>query len=268
MDDPVSKTYTEDYFLERCGGVEFFKKFGADVLKPMMQIAVNKAALKPGMKILDVGCGRGELTAHLQARGHDIVGIDGSSDAIKVAKTNFPNASFIAGDLFAVKFPAASFDRVFFLGIIEHLTDAEITGFLAEFERILKPGGRVIITTCTNSLYNKKLTYRLRGALATLFHLKAPTPPRSDEDELMHINEQNYYSLPKHARGRWAIEVQPRFNPKLEVDDIYGKNAPTGLPIRRASAAKTFFFRVVAGIPFLKILFSRANVMVLTKTGV
>ncbi len=265
MDDSVSKTYTEDYFLERCGGVEFFKKFGANVLKPMMQIAVNKAELAPGMKILDIGCGRGELTANLQARGYDIVGIDGSKDAIKIAQATFPDARFVADDLFKVRFPGASFDRIFFLGIIEHLTDTEIKSFLAEFERLLRPSGRVIITTCTNALYHKKLTFRLRAMLARMLHLKPPTPPRSDEDEIMHINEQNLYSLPKHAGPAWNARVEPRFNPKVEADDIYGKHPQVELPIRRAPALKKWAFKVIKRVPILKVGLSRANVMVLIK---
>jgi len=261
--------YTADYFLQRCGGVEFFDRYKADILKPMMQLAVKRAELEPGMKILDVGCGRGELVAHLSGRGFEVTGLDYSKDAIAVARGCFPKAQFICGDLFKCEFKEHSFDRIFFLGIIEHLYDEEIAKFFQEFRKLLKPGGLVIVTTCTNSLYFKSWTYKIRLIIARVLNsfgvkVKSPIPPRSDEDLVTHINEQNYFSLPKHFPGEfWTAHIEPRLNPKLCLAELYGKDLPPDFPLRSASSFKKGFFKILMAIPLLKLVFTRANIVLL-----
>lgn len=45
--------HSAEYFLRRCGGTEFFDCYKADILKPIMQIAIGRADFEPGMKVLD-----------------------------------------------------------------------------------------------------------------------------------------------------------------------------------------------------------------------
>ncbi|MFA6004591.1 MAG: hypothetical protein WC881_11045, partial [Elusimicrobiota bacterium] len=53
--------YTKEYFLQEVGGAEFYRLYGPRVVKPVQAYALRKAALKPGMRALDIGCGRGEV---------------------------------------------------------------------------------------------------------------------------------------------------------------------------------------------------------------
>ncbi len=270
MNTVSPEIYGSDYYLQRCGGVEFFHLYKADILKPMMQVAVNCAALKPGMSILDFGCGRGELVAHLTKKGFDATGIDYSKDAIDIAQTYFPEAKFICGDLLECRFPAGSFDRIFFLSTIEHLYDDQISKILEELSRLLKPNGRVIITTCTNSLYFKTWTYGFRRLIVRCLNkfgmkIAMPSPPRSGEDVAMHINEQNFFSLKRlFSRRVWNVCVEPRANPKLCLREIYGEKLPLNFPMRSASAFKQALYKVLMAIPIMRQTLSRSNVVVLT----
>ncbi len=264
-----SDVYSADYYLQRCGGVEFFHLYKDEILKPAIQLAVKRAELEVGMKILDVGCGRGELVAHLSKRGFDAMGVDYSADAIRLANEYFPGARFLCGDLRELNFDDASFDRIFFLGVIEHLTDEQIAQALNEFRRLLKPGGMVIMTTCTNSLYYKTWTYDLRRGFVKFaerigIRLKPPSPPRTEEDVAMHVNEKNVFSLKRHfTEDAWFVNVEPRLNSKLCYDEIYGDVSRANFPLKRASVARQFLYKAMMIVPLLGLLITRFNMVIL-----
>lgn len=88
----LESSYTEDYYMNDCGGYESFKKSGGKDLDERLQdvfFLINPSA---GEKILDVGCGRGELTYALSKSGADVIGIDYSEAAIGIAKKTYQNA--------------------------------------------------------------------------------------------------------------------------------------------------------------------------------
>ena len=78
--------YTRDYFLEDCGGSEFFSRFGPKVLKPQLAYCLKRAGIGPGMRILDVGCGRGELLFAARAAGAGAVGTAFAAPALAPAR--------------------------------------------------------------------------------------------------------------------------------------------------------------------------------------
>lgn len=267
-----SEIYTSSYYNDRCGGVEFFHAYGADVLKPLMQQAVIAAGLEKGMRLLDVGCGRGELTANLAKKGFDIIGIDYSAEAVDLAQKSFPHAAYQQGRLETLAFQEASFDRIFFLGTIEHLYDDEIKTLIQQFEKLLKKGGAVIITTCTNPLYYKCWTFSARARLSRLVNrfgisLKAPRPPRSEEDESMHVNELRYFRL-KRLLGspHWHVGVRPLPNKKLYVRDIYD-TLPPDFPVKPASFWKRILFKSLMRVSPFYLFFGRTHLVVLRFEG-
>jgi ubiquinone/menaquinone biosynthesis C-methylase UbiE len=102
--------------------------------------------LKPGMSLLDCGCGPGTITlgfAELVAPGH-VVGteIEASQVALAretAARKNISNIRFEAADIYELPFEEASFDAVFISAVIGNLREP-VRG-LREAQRVLKPGG-------------------------------------------------------------------------------------------------------------------------------
>lgn len=265
-----SELYTAEYFQDRCGGVEFFHQFGYSVLKPALQQAVLAADLKPGQRLLDVGCGRGELVAHLSDKGFDVTGVDYSADAIDMAKKMYPKGRFLQMDVGDIDFTKQTFDRVFILGTIEHLTKAEIEKLMSNVKRILSPGGMVIATTCTNKLYYKVWSYRFRAALASFLRafkipVRNPLPPRSSDDQALHINEMAYFDLKScFSKSPWICEIRPLPNAKVVADRLYEPDVLAKAPLRAASRWKQAVHRLFLSRFPLNLLFSRQYLVVLT----
>ncbi len=109
-----------------------------------------------GDRVLDAACGSGYGTAILAEATDKITGVDVSEHAINFAKKNFQkeSAEFLLADL-SKKTPFAdeTFDRIVSFETIEHLPNPE--GLLKEFQRILKPGGMLIVSTPDKNLVQK-----------------------------------------------------------------------------------------------------------------
>jgi SAM-dependent methyltransferase len=96
----------------------------------------------PEFRILDAGCGTGQMLKHLEELG-DAIGIDTSAQAIAFAQSRGVK-SLVRGSITAVPFPDATFDCVVALDVIEHVDDD--IGILKAVHEVTKPGGRLIVT--------------------------------------------------------------------------------------------------------------------------
>ncbi|NLF74366.1 MAG: methyltransferase domain-containing protein, partial [Chloroflexi bacterium] len=84
---PVSpELYTEEYFLTACEGYEDFIASDGENLSRRLKAAFELAAVEPGMKVLDVACGRGEIVRQCALLGADAYGFDYAHAAIKLAR--------------------------------------------------------------------------------------------------------------------------------------------------------------------------------------
>lgn len=99
----------------------------------------DPAALR-GLRVLDVGCGPGTTVRHLVES--DAVGVDASERMVEVARA--AGGEFHVGRAEALPFAGASFDVVL-MRMVVHLVDRP-RAFL-EARRVLRPGGRLVITT-------------------------------------------------------------------------------------------------------------------------
>lgn len=98
-------------------------------------------APKAGERILDVGCGTGQLTDEIAQLGAEPVGVDASPAMIEAARKNFPAIRFEVCDAAAMPFDN-EFDSVFSNASLHWVTDQK--GAIASIARSLKPGGRFV----------------------------------------------------------------------------------------------------------------------------
>ena len=99
-----------------------------------------------GRRILDAGCGSGPLAAALRDAGATITGLDVSAAMVDLARRRLGHdADLHVADLGApLPFPDAEFDDVVASLVLHYLEDW--TGPLSELHRVLKPGGRLILS--------------------------------------------------------------------------------------------------------------------------
>src|SRR5574340_793058 len=88
-----SSEYSADYYYSACGGYREFNNHKGVVVPKRFQIPLLLAGLKPGDKILDVGCGRGEILYQSAKAGALAYGFDYSIAALKISSENLINIS-------------------------------------------------------------------------------------------------------------------------------------------------------------------------------
>lgn len=111
----------------------FVWRYGADLL--------DLLAPRPGERILDLGCGTGQLTAEIARRGAHVVGLDRSAEMLADARCNFPHLEFVDADAARFEF-RKPFDAVFSNAALHWVKDAD--GVAASVARALAPGGRFV----------------------------------------------------------------------------------------------------------------------------
>lgn len=100
--------------------------------------------LRPGDRVLDVGCGPGTITAGLAARAGQVIGIDAAADVLAAAReaaAGQANVRFEAGDVYHLGCPGGAFDVVHAHQLLQHLADP--VAALREMGRAGRPGGLV-----------------------------------------------------------------------------------------------------------------------------
>lgn len=145
-DDEGKRKFVRDLFnrgaphYDRIGRVGFF---GTGHLH--RRRALERAGLRPGMDALDVACGTGAVTrAMLEVLGGKgrVCGVDPSEGMLNEARKSVP-AEFQPGQAEALPFPDASFDFLAMGYALRHVAD--LRQAFAEYQRVLRPGGRLLI---------------------------------------------------------------------------------------------------------------------------
>ncbi len=144
---------------------------GLGVNGPNSRMIIEMAKIKPGDKVLDVGCGSGNLTLtakrYAGASG-SVHGIDASPEMIEVARKKAKRiaseAVFEVGLIEKIPYPDATFYVVISRLVIHHLPDDLKRRGFAEIFRVLKPGGLLFLGVCwINNARNILLGLAERG---------------------------------------------------------------------------------------------------------
>ena len=108
------------------------------------------ADLRPGLRVLDVGCGWGYGTHWARARGCRVSGIDLGMDQLRWARRELPDAAGLGltnANAKALPFRDGAFDRVVSVEMMEHVFRPDRPAVFAELARVLARGGRLALST-------------------------------------------------------------------------------------------------------------------------
>ncbi|MFQ5672858.1 MAG: class I SAM-dependent methyltransferase [Nitrospinales bacterium] len=227
-----SSVYDKEYF-EATDGADYFQ---ANQTAPKFLKAVRLSNLREGDRVLDLGCGRGDLALALAEAGADVVGIDYAAGAVEIAKKALDqrpkqgqkNIKLLRSDATRLGFSGQTFNCVFMMDIAEHLYPDQLRRTFLECHRVLQTGGRLIVHTSPNRWYND-IGYPLwerpiNKFLNKFFGQNLLTRPiRNEMDLKVHVNEHTVVSLKKYF-------VTAGFQPKIWLGSEYV------LPVKKDSA--------------------------------
>lgn len=108
------------------------------------------ALVKPGWRILDLGCGAGLPVTKALADVAEVIGVDLSAAQLKLAKQHVPSARFLRRDMTALRCPPASFDAVVSFYALIHVPREEQAPLLRRIYSWLRPGGLFYATMGTS----------------------------------------------------------------------------------------------------------------------
>jgi demethylmenaquinone methyltransferase / 2-methoxy-6-polyprenyl-1,4-benzoquinol methylase len=110
--------------------------------------AAASAGAGPGARVLDLGCGTGELGAELAGRGARVIGVDVSGEMLLLARRRFGRRlSLVQGSAFSLPFADGSLDAAVSGFVLRNLDD--LAGAFAELARVIRPGGTIALVDIT-----------------------------------------------------------------------------------------------------------------------
>jgi ubiquinone/menaquinone biosynthesis C-methylase UbiE len=179
---------------------DYVVAFASDLLRLPLDRAVldelaGAARRRPG-PVLDVGCGPGQVAAHLHQAGVEVVGVDVSPGMLAAARGCSPGLAWAAGDMRALPLRAASCSAAVLFYSVQHVPRSALPHVLRELHRVLREAGHIVIATHlgTGEVFPTELLGHVFEPVgATLY----------DADELEH----------EIARGGFAIEQRRRRGP-------------------------------------------------------
>jgi SAM-dependent methyltransferase len=232
----VAAFYPEEYYgepnLKFASPVEaLLRRVGA------RHISFLTGDLPRGARVLDVGCGRGVILGPLADLGFEAHGVEISEHAVRGVD---PRAHVcIADRLEGAAYEAGRFDRVVIWHVLEHLAEPRAT--LEEIHRILKPGGRLIVSVPNFSSFQAKLAGPAWFHLDLprhLFQFPLPALLQLLDDTGFETESTHHFSLRQNPFG-W---IQSALNalPGLPRNGLYAlmhrrpasEKAPFGLAMR------------------------------------
>ncbi|WP_341884180.1 class I SAM-dependent methyltransferase [Synechococcus sp. UW140] len=171
------------------------------------QILKEYGITEPG-SALEVGCGRGSMSAYFADNAWKVTLLDYSEKAIATAKQLFLahdlSAEFTVADCLDMPFPDESYDAIFSIGLFEHFQD--VSNLIAEQARLLKPNGVLIgyvVPDYSSNSSNIQSRFNAVNKILEHLHRNGPDEPantksdifRSDYSSQIYLEEMSKHSL-------------------------------------------------------------------------
>jgi dolichol-phosphate mannosyltransferase len=161
----------------------FYRKF---IIKDSLNHFIGKA-FDSNAQILHAGCGSGQVDTDIANR-MSITAMDISAQALSIYRKFQPKSvQLIHGSIFAIPAADSAYDGVYNLGVMEHFTEGEIREVLNEFNRVVKPGGKIVLFWPPS--YG--VTVRVLGAVHWVLHKMGKTEIKLHPDEITHVRSRN-----------------------------------------------------------------------------
>lgn len=178
--------------------------------------------LPPGASILDIGAGKGEIAGHAEKKGFKTVSIDPFESGLKVAREKGQDSVRGLGD--ELPFMNASFDCVHIKDALVHVSVKSF--FFKEVLRVLKPGGKLIITSadCNADIGGYYITNAEETREQMSFHgfeniVESMYRPKLREFSKDWYGYRNFLSLAK----RFVLIAQ---KPEASIEESSVENSP------------------------------------------
>jgi len=153
-----------------------------------------------GLKILDVGAGEGALTQKLHELGHHMQACDLFPEVFKVPGIHCDKVDITL----TFPYPDGSFDRVIAVEVTEHILDHEI--FFSEINRILKPGGKLYVSTPNVLSMKSRIRFLFRGFLFAFNPLDMDNYNGLQHVSALNLDQYNYLAN-KHSFGQAEYDI-------------------------------------------------------------
>lgn len=113
--------------------------------RAILGVFAEMVSASGGGQVADLGCGPGHVTAHLHGLGLTAYGVDVSPAMITLARQAYPDLRFDVGSMAALDIADSVLGGVVSRWSIIHAPPREVPAILAEFHRVLAPGGHLLI---------------------------------------------------------------------------------------------------------------------------
>ena len=252
------------YYCEYMGGAAHYR---SKHLHPKFVMATRLAERNCSNieRVLDIGCGRGELVNYYCSHGIEVVGVEYSRTAYEIATALLAKnphgelATLLNVRDNCIPYPGGYFDVGFMLDVVEHLYSSQLDEYYSQLRRLLRPGGILVIHTWPNRLQREKMSrYEVvvRKMLAVpyrvLFGHSIKRTLRDSCEELVHVNEHTPNQLLAHlaSHGFQARVFSSYFGGTMpdSLSDLLGEMVLNVGPLGLVPGLKEQFNRYIWAI--------------------
>ena len=258
--DSRRQSYTTSYYLQKCPGFEHYNRSRGKYLEDeRLQVVATAAGATEPKRVLDLGCGRGELAHYFADLGAQVTAVDYSEAAIQLSERTFQAEPELRRRVQLVcanvcKMPLDEvFDAVIAADLIEHLSPQEVEQLYVRVSRHLSRDGMFVIRTSPNRWYFQ-YDYARKRRIANSIGTYLPPEPRTRDELLMSINEQSPRLLKSSLQRQFEHVVVWFGEPGRPVCSLLGKMS------HRELAASRDLYAIASHAPIdlhaLRLLFT------------